>query len=172
MQDIGFLKNICRKYESDESVENPDCPDLNTLVPFWLHDLGRNHQTNKHQLTIRLSHDGFRYPKMQPDTVIDVISSHSGIRGFSTENIKSLVQIQNLVQAHFFRFLYRKARRIDIEFYSDDDGEECCLKITFEHGSPRGVNKKEYLHDLRGDFNPLLDLLKQQTDYRLREHPY
>jgi hypothetical protein len=112
--------------------------------------------TRHHQLTIRLSHDGFRYPKVPDNAVIEVITSHSTIPGFQVltkeyiTQLTTLQVIQKQAQAERIKFLYnRKFRRIDIEFFSDEDGEIGCLKICFENGSPKDVNKKEYLHDLR-----------------------
>ena len=111
------------------------------------------------QLTIRLSSDGFRYPRPNWNDVAAVIRSHksmhdpSGIPGYHVmkkeylKDMRTLAEIQKLCNANKTIFLYNpKYKRIDVEFF--DSNMQIPLKITFEVGSPRGTSKEEYMIDL------------------------
>ncbi len=114
-----------------------------------------------HQLTIRLSSDGFRYSSPERKDVSAIIRSHKsmsnprGIPGYHVmkasfiENMKNLAAIQHECGGDTIKFFYNpKHRRIDIEFI--DSNGQIPLKIDFEFGSPTDTNKKEWEIDLFG----------------------
>jgi hypothetical protein len=108
-----------------------------------------------HQLTIRLSHDGFRYHKPGTEEYTDIIRDHSGIPGYHVMKVEYLKDMQTLsniqrdCDASSLQFLYNyRRKRIDIEFRKGDG--ICPLKITFEHG--RQVSNEQYYVDLYGTY--------------------
>jgi hypothetical protein len=126
----------------------------------------------RNRLTLRLSHDGFRYPKIDKSFVVNVIQKRYHRYGRweilsdkFLEKMQTLGVLQHKLGASEISFRYNKHRkRIDILFHRQelDESENGStssgprvstspfLKICFEHGAPRMLDKAEYWVDLYG----------------------
>ncbi len=112
---------------------------------FTGHDA--NGPTCRRQLTIRLSHDGFRYHDRKGQVFKWMPNYNHGGNGWCALNRESvspkmtyLRQLcDRLGKGFTYSFLYNeKQKRIDISVFNQR--HVCVLKFTFEHGVPEGFD--------------------------------
>ena len=159
---IELIDRITDEFLKDYNIHTllKDVKRFNTpiVVPYkfnnatyegTIYNYRTGYPTTNNQLTLRLSHDGFRYSKVGPEHVIDRVRhrNHQGwliLNSSFLKNMKTIKKLQNLLEVDI-QFKYHQAlKRIDIEFYKRTDSLTCMLAITFEKGYPKYENKKEY----------------------------
>jgi hypothetical protein len=115
-------------------------------IPHWS-------QTNKwFKLVIRLSHDGFRYPKIDVTNVVGIKKHHHDKPNWlilrkeylEKQNLNIITKISKELSLERVRFLYnRQFKSIDISFYNG--AEEEIIMFCFHKGYPSYAdNKEEY----------------------------
>jgi len=109
--------------------------------------------TTRNQLTVRLSHDGFRYGRVE-DKFVLAKKFNRGSGGWLVLDDHYLEKMTHLKRLHVelkcdIQFLYHhERRRIDIEFKSRDSNQ-IVLKLCFERGFPKNEDKKNYFLSLK-----------------------
>lgn len=104
------------------------------------------------QLTVRLSHDGFRYKKLEA-SFVHAIKKNRNLPGWMVVNNSYLQGMSNLKKLTDelkakIEFLYHpQLKRIDIEFVADDGTRP--LKLCFEHGYGKNDDRDEYFIELK-----------------------
>jgi len=107
---------------------------------------------DKRQLTVRLSHDGFRYRALQGKSVVYANSRGMyNARGWCMLDINLAAEMPHLhalcerLQATVSIYYNRSARRVDFLFRHSVSGDKI-LKMCFEPGMPRGLRDDPDMH--------------------------
>jgi len=104
------------------------------------------------QLTIRLSHDGFRYKKIDNKYILAKVKNRntSGWLILNEQYLKDMINLKKIASRlkTTIKFLYNPhLKRIDIEFLLLET-KKCILKLTFEHGNSKYEDKDDYYLNL------------------------
>lgn len=104
------------------------------------------------QLTVSLSHDGFRYKKLEA-SFVQTTKKNRNLPGWMVVNniylqgMSNLKKLTDQLKAKI-EFLYHpQVKRIDIEFVAEDGTGP--LKLCFEHGYGKNDDRDEYLIELK-----------------------
>lgn len=154
MNNIETFHDNALTYKFCESTYNGNLHDHVTILST--HPILKK----RHQLCIKLSSDRFQYTKPKCCDYFAITQSYESlnqplealgyyhIKQNFTEQITTLIDIQNQLSADHIQFFYNpKHKRIDIEFRTQS---QIVLRICFEAGAPIKEDKDEYWFDLFG----------------------
>jgi len=156
---IGAFFN---QYNITDMLENVESFAHGTVVPYIFNQVTYEATIGdylsgvpvNHQLTVRLSHDGFRYKKIGDTHVIIRNLNYRDSKGWMVVRSdyfeKEMPQLGILSRKlrTRVRMLYNhRMKRMDFEFRNEEN--LVLLKITLEHGYPKFEDKDEYWFNLR-----------------------
>jgi hypothetical protein len=157
----NIIGDFLKQYNIDDLLKDVEKFNSPIVIPYkfnektyeaTIYNYRYGYPDTRNQLTIRLSHDGFRYGRIDPKFIIEKKKNRKspGWLVLSDDYLKDMNHLKKLTSKLNckIQFMYHPfLKRIDILFVNSDGSNK--LKLCFEHGYGKYDGKEEYYTDLK-----------------------